>query len=148
MFTIHSLIINNKWTIQISYIDTLSVCIKEAISCSSDTTIVHLFAMDKCNKMHISRKVFNPKLKLECITAIGICPSRHNETSTLCTFKPAVLSKLPCYSKGFVFSLITKIYIKCSSQCGWLLDQMYEHLKACTSRAIIIGKAMSYQLKN
>ena len=125
-----------------------SVCIKEAISCSSDTTIVHYFAMDKCNKMHISRKVFNPKLKLECITAIGICPSLPDETSTLCNFKPPVLSKLPCYSKVFVFSPITKISIKCSSQCGWLVDQMYEHLKACTSCALIIGKAMSYQLKN
>ena len=124
-----------------------SVCIKEAISCSSDTTIVHLIAMDKCNKMHISSKVFNPKLKLECSTVIGICPSLPDETSTLCTFKAAVLSKLTCYSIVFVFSPITKISIKRSSQCGWL-DQMYEHLKACTSCAIIIGKAMSYQLKN
>ena len=57
MLTIHSVIINNKWTIQISYIDTLLSLYLEAISCSSDTTIVHLFAMDKCNKMHISSKV-------------------------------------------------------------------------------------------
>ena len=95
---------------------------------------------------HFSRKVLNPKLKLKCITAIGICPSLPDETSTLCTFKLAVLSKLPCYSKVFVFSPITKISIKCSSQYGWLVDQMYQHLKACTSCAIIIGKAMSYQL--
>ena len=92
---------------------------------------MHLFAMDKCNKMHLSSKVFN--LKLECSTAIGICPSLPDETSTLCNFKPAVLSKLTCYSKVFVFSPITKIFIKCSSQCGWLVDQMYKHLKACTS---------------
>ena len=125
-----------------------SVSIKEAISCSSDTTIEHLFAIDKCNKMHISSKVFNPKLKLECSTAIGICLSLPDETSTLCTLRPEVLLKLPCYSIVFVFSPIAKISIKCSSQCGWLVDQMYEHLKACTSCAIIISKAMSYQLKN
>ena len=148
MFTIHSVIINIKWTIQISYIDTLLSLYKEAISCSSDTTIVHLFAMDKCNKMHVSSKVFNPKLKLECSTAIGICPSLPDETSTLCSFKPAVLSKLPCYSIVFVFRPITKISNKCSSHCGWLVDQMHEHLKTCTSCAIIIGKPMSYQLKN
>ena len=125
-----------------------SVCIKEAISCSSDTTIVHSFAMDNCNKMQIPSEVFKPKLKLECSTAIGICLSLPHEISTLCTFKPAVLSKLPCYSIAFVFIPITKTSIKCSIQCGWLADQMYEHLKACTSCAIIFGKAMSYQLKN